>query len=103
VFHIFNRAEELETALMEMVKEDNRLQLTARVYARFEKFIFLFYIISLLLFAFLRIWTRPNSTPKASSRGEDCSCLITTILAIFLVEVGSQHTPFDIQDEKSRV
>lgn len=32
VFPTLNRAEELETALMEMVKEDNRLQLSARVY-----------------------------------------------------------------------
>ena len=28
----FSRAEELETALMEMVKQDNRRQLSARVY-----------------------------------------------------------------------
>lgn len=28
----FSRAEELETALMEMVKQDNRRELSARVY-----------------------------------------------------------------------
>jgi len=32
VFPTLNRAEELETAFMEMVKEDNRLELNARVY-----------------------------------------------------------------------
>lgn len=31
-FFTFFRAEELETALMEMVKQDNRRQLSARVY-----------------------------------------------------------------------
>jgi hypothetical protein len=31
----FSRAEELETALMEMVKQDNRRQLSARVYLKF--------------------------------------------------------------------
>lgn len=42
VFHILNREEELETALMEMVKEDNRLQLSAKVCETFENFILLF-------------------------------------------------------------
>jgi len=40
VFPTLNRAEELETALMEMVKEDNRLELNARV-CMFGWFIFL--------------------------------------------------------------
>lgn len=31
-YYSFFRAEELETALMEMVKQDNRRQLSARVY-----------------------------------------------------------------------
>ena len=48
----FSRAEELETALMEMVKQDNRRQLSARVYhylhglsrsAFFSFFLFFFF------------------------------------------------------------
>lgn len=35
VFFFFFRAEELETALMEMVKQDNRRQLSAKVYRSF--------------------------------------------------------------------
>lgn len=34
-FFFFFRAEELETALMEMVKQDNRRQLSAKVYRSF--------------------------------------------------------------------
>jgi hypothetical protein len=41
----------------------------------------------------LRIWFLSNSTPKASLRGEDCPSLVRTNLAIYLVDVGSQHTP----------
>lgn len=34
-----------------------------------------------------------KSTPKASLRSEDCPSLVRTNLAIYLVDVGSQHTP----------
>jgi hypothetical protein len=33
-FFFFSRAEELETALMEMVQQDNRRQLSAKVYSK---------------------------------------------------------------------
>lgn len=94
VFHILSRAEELETALMEMVKEDNRLELTARVCATFEKLVLLFYIISLLVFLFLMIRIRPNSTPRAGLRGEGyffCQSRIST----------PSPPPDEIQDGKS--
>jgi hypothetical protein len=37
-FFCFCRADELETALMEMVKQDNRRQLSAKVYSTFLLF-----------------------------------------------------------------
>lgn len=42
--------------------------------------------------ALLRIWVRLYSTPKASSRGKYFSSLITTTLAISLVNMASEHT-----------
>lgn len=40
----FIRAEELETALMEMVKQDNRRQLSARVHSKYLKTGVLFFL-----------------------------------------------------------